>query len=207
MEEVKIIVIDVLKAAATAVATAVVPIITYHLVKYFGQKKEQIKAQTDSLKFKNVLDEVEKAVSTAVTYTSQTFVDAMKKDGLFDVEAQKEAFSKSMSTTILLLSTAAQNTLKALYGDLQDYLTPYIEAQVKLQKETPAAVLNVLPAASTSAEEKTVGENEAKLITELLNLTLADLQAKASEYGVKVDNLTTKKEIAEAIVVAILNKA
>lgn len=43
MEEVKIIVIDVLKAAATAVATAVVPIITYHLVKYFGQKRSKSK--------------------------------------------------------------------------------------------------------------------------------------------------------------------
>lgn len=47
----------------------------------------------------------------------------------------------------------------------------------------------------------------AELITELLNLTLAALKEKAVEYGVELDGMDTKKEIINAIVVAILTKA
>ena len=45
----------------------------------------------------------------------------------------------------------------------------------------------------------------AQLISELLGMNSDDLKAEAAEYGVVIDGLTTKKEIAEAIVVAILN--
>ena len=38
-------------------------------------------------------------------------------------------------------------------------------------------------------------------------MSLDDLKPKADEYGVATDGLSTKKEIAEAIVVAILNQA
>lgn len=50
-------------------------------------------------------------------------------------------------------------------------------------------------------------ERYAQLISELLGMSLDDLKTKADEYGVATDGLSTKKEIAEAIVVAILNQA
>ena len=117
-----------------AVATAAIPVCAAFLVQCLRKKSEQIGAQIDNMELKELLTEVTDAVSTAVTYTSQTYVDALKKEGIFDVEAQKIALETSLKMAISLLSESARSALATIYGNLDDYLVSKIEAEVRNQK-------------------------------------------------------------------------
>lgn len=118
-----------------AVATAAVPVCAAFLVQFLRRKSAQIGAEIDSLDMKELLAEVTEAVTTAVTYTSQTYVDALKKGGIFDKEAQLEALRKSKDKTLSLLSVSAKKVLADIYGDLDAYLETKIEAEVRVQKQ------------------------------------------------------------------------
>ena len=126
-----------------AVATAAVPVCAAFLVQFLRRKSEQIGAQIDSLDTKELLAEVTEAVTTAVTYTSQTYVDTLKKDGIFNKEAQMEALQKAKDKALALLSESAKDVLAQIYGSLDDYLETMIEAQVRVQKQDSPATLGV----------------------------------------------------------------
>ena len=124
------------------IATAAIPVCAAYLVQYLRRKSEQIIAQTDNMTIKAFLTEATDAVSTAVTYTSQTFVDALKKEGKFDKDKQQEALKKSLDKAISLLSESAKNALTDIYGNLEAYLTSKIEAEVRSQKTGTLSLAN-----------------------------------------------------------------
>ena len=80
------------------------------------------------------MERVSDAVETAVTYTNQTYVDAVRKKGILNMEAQKEAMEKSLEKTYLLLSEVAVDSLNEIYGSAEEYLVSRIEAEVRKQK-------------------------------------------------------------------------
>ena len=125
-----------------AIATAAIPVCTAYLVQYLRRKSEHIIAQTDNMTIKAFLAEAADAVSTAVTYTSQTFVDALKKEGKFDKDKQQEALEKSLDKAISLLSEPAKKALEDIYGNLEEYLTSKIEAEVRSQKAGTLSLAN-----------------------------------------------------------------
>lgn len=118
-----------------AIATAAIPVLATYIVMYLRKAAKRISAETDSDLLKNAVNEAADAVATAVTYTSQTYVDALKKEGIFDVEAQKMALQSSLNMATSLMSEAAKNLLVEVYGDLDKYLTSKIEAEVRVQKK------------------------------------------------------------------------
>ena len=123
-----------------AVTTAAVPVCTAFLVQFLHRKSAQIGVQTDSLTSKKVLDEVTAAVTTAVTYVSQTYVDGLKKCGNFTRENQQVALDLAVDQAKKLLTAEAKNFLGAAYGSLNNYLVSRAEAEVRRQKlEYPAA--------------------------------------------------------------------
>ena len=79
-----------------AVATAAVPVCAAFLVQFLRRKSAEAAARTDSLTTKELLAEVTEAVTTAVTYTSQTYVDALKKSDSFSKENQEEALTMAV---------------------------------------------------------------------------------------------------------------
>ena len=121
-----------------AIATAAIPVCAAYLVQYLHRKSEHIIAQTDNMTIKAFLAEATDVVSTAVTYTSQTFVDALKKEGKFDKDKQQEALNKSLDKAISL----AKKALEDIYGDLAAYLTSKIEAEVRSQKTGTLSLAN-----------------------------------------------------------------
>lgn len=123
-----------------AAATAAVPVCAAFLVQFLRRKSKQIGAQTDSLTAKRLLDEATDAVTTAVTVTSQTYVDALKRSGKFTAENQKIALDLAVERAKKLLTAEARSFLGAAYGNLNDYLVSRAEAEVRKQKlEHPAA--------------------------------------------------------------------
>lgn len=123
-----------------AVATAAIPVCAAFLVQFLRRKSAQIGAQTDSLTTKQMLDEVTAAISTAVTYVSQTYVDSLKKNGKFTPENQKIALDLAVERAKKLLTAEARDFLSVAYGSVNDYLVSRAEAEVRRQKlEYPAA--------------------------------------------------------------------
>lgn len=117
-----------------AVLVAAVPVCAAFLGKglkalanYLGQKSE-----SDTVKM--YMEAIADAVATAVTYTSQVYVDKLKETGQFTKENQREALGIAVAQAKNLLTAEAAAFLESAYGDLNEYLKSRIEAEVRNQK-------------------------------------------------------------------------
>jgi len=115
-------------------AMAAVPVCTAFLIQFLRRKSEQVKAQTSNAAAKELLTEITDAVTTAVAYVSQTYVDTLKKNGEFTKEAQANAAQRAFTICRASLSSEAIAFIEAHCGDLTRYLTMKIEAEVRAQK-------------------------------------------------------------------------
>ena len=71
-------------------------------------------------------------------------------------------------------------------------------------KETISQI-GVETTTTASAEEDTVDETKVAVLSELIGMTVSELKETAETYGVSTDGLTTKKDIAAAVIAAILD--
>jgi hypothetical protein len=67
--------------------------------------------------------------------TSQTYVEALKKDNAFTKEAQQQAFDMTYNAVMDVLTADAKEYLTNIYGDLSAYISNKIEAEVKMTKK------------------------------------------------------------------------
>lgn len=109
-------------------------VLTGYLVTYLKAKGNQIADDTDNILATKYIKMLTETVCTCVIATNQTYVEALKKQGKFDVEAQKKAFQMTYDAIMNILSEEAKEYLKNIYGDLDAFLTNAIEAQVKNSK-------------------------------------------------------------------------
>lgn len=93
-----------------------------------------IKAKTGSQKFEKYIILLNDTISDCVLATKQTYVDTLKNKGNFTNEAQKEAFEKTKSSIMAILTEDAKEYLKTIYGDLDAYIDQKIESEVHLTK-------------------------------------------------------------------------
>ena len=114
-------------------------LVTY-LVKYINAKSKELEASTDNELAKKYISLLSSTITNCVIATNQTYVEALKKQGRFDAEAQKEAFNMTLNAIMALLTDEAKQYLSEIYGDLNTYITNQIEATVNQNKIT------VLPA-------------------------------------------------------------
>lgn len=86
-------------------------------------------------KYKAIIDEVAYAVTNAVTYVNQTYVDALKEQNAFGEEEAEQAFAKAYQATIETLGQDAVDFLTKTYGDISSYLEVAIETTVRQEKK------------------------------------------------------------------------
>lgn len=110
-------------------------VLTTFLILFINKKSEELKATTDNELYHKYIDMLEETVVNCVIATNQTYVDSLKKQGKFDLEAQKEAFSRTYNQIMLILADDAKIYLESAVGDLNAYITNMIETQVKLNRE------------------------------------------------------------------------
>lgn len=134
-----------------AVVTAAVTALSAFVAAFVKKKGEQAAAETNSTLLKDVIEEVTGIISIAVSAVSQTYVDELKKAGSFDAEAQKQALAMALAACIKAISPATKAFIEETYGDLTEYLTTYIEAEVRKQKALPAATAALESASSANA--------------------------------------------------------
>ena len=80
--------------------------------------------------FTKYMTMLQETVTDCVLATNQTYVDRLKAEGKFDLEAQKIAFQKTYDAVMAILSDDAKKYLISAIGDLDKFVTDKIEAQV-----------------------------------------------------------------------------
>lgn len=113
----------------------VISIMAVYLCYLIGIKIDQIKKKHDSDMSDKYLNMLNDTIVNAVLTTTQTYVDSLKKEGIFNEDAQKNAFNKTYEAVMKMLTDEAKKYLTESVGDLQTYITNKIEAEVKLTKK------------------------------------------------------------------------
>lgn len=83
------------------------------------------------------IDIANKIVIDVVDYVAQTFVDSLKKEGKFDLDAQRAAYEEAENRILELLTPELKKVIDSIYGDVDIWLSTQIEAEVKRRKTNP----------------------------------------------------------------------
>lgn len=109
-------------------------VVTAFFIKWLKAKEEEVLVKIDNDTADKYVAMLFDTISTCVSATTQTYVEALKKEGKFDAEAQKKAFEQTYEAVIASLTEEAKVYLTTIYGDLSTFLMVRIEAEVKAQK-------------------------------------------------------------------------
>lgn len=127
------------------IANACVPVLCLlisaggaYLVALLRKKTKQAQQALDNDTASKYMDMACDAVTQAVTFTAQTFVDTLKAEGAFTKEKQLEAYELARSKALEILSAAAVAALDEIYDDFDAWLDTKIEQvcrEIKAKKE------------------------------------------------------------------------
>lgn len=109
-------------------------VLTAFFVKWVNVKSAEIADTRKNETEKKYINMLNNTISDCVIATTQTYVDALKKQGAFDAEAQKVAFTMTYEAVVKLLTDEATEYLNEAVGDLNLYITQKIESEVNLNK-------------------------------------------------------------------------
>lgn len=98
-------------------------IVTYLVNKYVNDAK-----------LKNILTSLNALVQNSVLEVYQTYVEALKKAGNFDAEAQKLALERCLTLIKANMPKDIETWLKANYSNVESYLKSLVEAQIGFLK-------------------------------------------------------------------------
>lgn len=126
---------ETIQTILTAILVAAIPVITSEFVKFLKAQVQGIKEKTKQEKLNKYIERAGKIITDVVEAISQTTVETLKKQGVFDKEKQKEAFNKAKREILEILTEESKEALKEAYGDLDTWLQSQIEANVKRTKQ------------------------------------------------------------------------
>ena len=98
-------------------------VVTYLVNKYVNDAK-----------LKNILTSLNTLVQNSVLEVYQTYVEALKKAGNFDAEAQKLALERCLTLIKANMPKDIETWLKANYSNVESYLKSLVEAQIGFLK-------------------------------------------------------------------------
>ena len=110
-------------------------VLAFYLVQYIKAKGNEIAANVDSELASKYIVMLTTTITDCVVATNQTYVEALKKEGKFDKEAQYKAFQMTYNAVMDILTEDAKEYLNNFYGDLSLYLSKRIEAEVVANKK------------------------------------------------------------------------
>lgn len=126
--------LDILGQIFDVCIVPILSVLVTALVKFIQQKIDEAKKKSDSDLTVKYLEMLETTILDCLQSTNQTYVDALKEEGLFDEEAQKEALQRTKDAVWGILSEDAITYLTAFIGDLDSFIEHKIEANIKMQK-------------------------------------------------------------------------
>lgn len=112
----------------------VLGILTKWLVFFFREKINEASAKTDNELAQKYYSMLNDTIANCVMATNQTYVETLKKEGKFDLAAQKIAFAKTKNAVMSILDVEVLNYLNSIIGDFDTYVNEQIEAKVNFYK-------------------------------------------------------------------------
>lgn len=125
------------------VVSIVVPIIAGLLAWGISVLKKLVNEKIDNATLKEVLNDGLTVLENSVKYTYQTYVEGMKDKDIFDEAAQKQALQMAKDKALSMLSEGFIETIKNLYGDVNNWLETNIESTIYTLKNSNKTVDNV----------------------------------------------------------------
>ena len=107
-----------------------------YLVALLKRETMKIEKQLDNEMISKYITMANDAVTQATIYTTQVYVETLKKQGGFTKEKQIEAFNMSKQKALEILGDTAIKALNEIYGDLDSWLNTKIEQIVFESKNT-----------------------------------------------------------------------
>lgn len=107
---------------------------TIYLIGLIRIKIQELKQKKNNDLYHKYLDMLEETIISCVLATTQTYVDTLKKQGKFDLEAQKNAFDMTFNNVMNILTDDAKKYLQSAIGDLETFVINKIEAEVLATK-------------------------------------------------------------------------
>ena len=107
---------------------------TVYLISLIKVKIQEIRQKKNQDLYNKYLTMLEDTIISCVLATTQTYVESLKKEGKFDADAQKIAFTKTYTNVMAILNKDAKKYLEEAIGDLETYVYNKIEAEVNLTK-------------------------------------------------------------------------
>lgn len=105
-----------------------------YLLTYINKKKQALQQDINNELVTKYTDLIEQTIIDCVTATNQTYVEALKKEGAFTKEAQKEAFSRTLNNIMSILTEDCYEYLATITSDVDKYIANKIEAEVNFAK-------------------------------------------------------------------------
>lgn len=109
-----------LNAVIVVAITGVVPAV----VQYVREKMSGSK-----------IEEAVGIILDAVDQTNQTFADALRENGTFDEEKQKEALQMSLTAALSMMNDSMIKYLEKEFNDVEAWIVAKIEAACKVNKD------------------------------------------------------------------------
>lgn len=109
-------------------------VLTTFLVKWLQIKSNELQIKMDNDVADKYMVMLTNTITECVLATNQTYVEALKQQNKFDLEAQKIAFDKTSEAVMAILTEDAKEYLESAVGDLELFIRQKIEAEVNLNK-------------------------------------------------------------------------
>lgn len=122
------------------VVSIVVPIIAGLLAWGISVLKKLVNEKIDNATLREVLNDGLTVLENSVKYTYQTYVEGMKDKDIFDEAAQKQALQMAKDKALSMLSEGFLETIKNLYGDVNNWLETNIESTIYTLKNSNKTV-------------------------------------------------------------------
>ena len=125
---------EIINLIETLVLTPLIVAVSSFLIALIRKQTLKIEEKIKDEKIKGMLSTAESVVSQVVATVSQTYVDALKKDGKFGKDEQEKAFEMSMNKINELLTTDVIQALQENYGNIEEWIVTKIEETISKSK-------------------------------------------------------------------------
>lgn len=121
------IIINIISVIVTSIVLPLISIAGAKLIQFINTKIKNNKAA-------DLLTTATTIVINAVRSVFQTYVEALKKEGSFNKDAQLIALTKAKDIALTQMTDEVKSYLVATYGNLDSWLDTNIEATINILK-------------------------------------------------------------------------
>jgi len=119
----------------TVIIIPMLAILTKYIQVFLKSRVLELEQKVENENLMKYIRIAEDAIETAVVSVNQTFVDEMKKQGIFDQASMEKAFHLAKDKAVSIMDSYAKETLKDAYSDVDAWLENKLEFYVNKNKK------------------------------------------------------------------------